>query len=716
MMRGSAAKGVTDFKPSERTQTAAAKKMARKAKTAAAPPSLSGNAKALASALDPFGCVSITDNEGRIIHVNDAFVRISRYAREALLGQNHSILSSGHHSRAFWNAAYEVLNRGETWHSRIQNRAKDGTLYWVDATIRPLKGRSGRVTGFVSLQVEASAPVETHIARPNNDVLLQAVAESFPGGLTIFDRDLHMVLINERQKQLLEYPDALFKRGLPTLEDLYHFNAERGEYGPGETEKQIRSRFDLTTKGESQVFERRRPNGTCLEVRSTPLTDGGFIVAHFDITERKRDQETIGRLEHQDALTGLPNRTLFQERVRSALAQAKGGWALAIHCLDLDRFKSINDTLGHHVGDALLFAVGERLKSEVRDTDTVARISGDEFAIIQMAPQSIEEVESLAKRILSAFAEPFELGDNTLTVGTSIGIAVGPSDGNDAEKLLTNADMALYRTKSVRRGSFGFFEHSMHERLQKRHQIIMGLHEAIANSKFELHYQPIVNVKTRRIVGCEALIRWSHPVRGIIPASEFIPIAEECGLIGQIGDWVLKRACAEASLWPDDIWVAVNISPAQFREPDLVEKVTNAAKNIPLSRVILEITETLLMKDRDAASATLETLRKMGVRFSIDDFGTGFSSLSYLQDFPFDKIKIDRSFVSAVANIKRSATLRRSIIQLGYNLGMTSVAEGVETEQQLERLRAEGCVEAQGFLFSRAVPAAKLRTLFANPL
>jgi EAL domain-containing protein (putative c-di-GMP-specific phosphodiesterase class I) len=244
----------------------------------------------------------------------------------------------------------------------------------------------------------------------------------------------------------------------------------------------------------------------------------------------------------------------------------------------------------------------------------------------------------------------------------------------------------------------------------------MGLREAIAKSKFELHYQPIVNVKTRKVVGCEALIQWSHPQRGLIPASDFIPIAEECGLIGQIGDWVLKTACREASQWPDDIWVAVNISAAQFRGQDLIGKVTDAANDLSLSRLILEMTETLLMRDREVAAIMLERLRKIGVRFAIDDFGTGFSSLSYLQSFPFDKIKIDRSFVSATANIKRSATLRRSIIQLGYNLDMTSVAEGVETEQQLDMLRAEGCVEAQGFLFSRAVPAAKLRTLFSRAL
>ncbi len=478
----------------------------------------------------------------------------------------------------------------------------------------------------------------------------------------------------------------------------------------------MRSRLELARKGETHIFERQRPNGTYLEIRGTPLPGGGFVTAHLDITERKRDQETIGRLAHQDILTGLPNRALFQERIRAGLAHVQNGSALALHCLDLDRFKAVNDTLGHPVGDALLKGVADRLRAELRPSDTVARLGGDEFAIIQTAPKSIEEIESLAKRVIAAFSEPFVLGENTVSIGTSIGIAVAPSDGNDAEQLMMNADMALYRTKSVGRGTFGFFEHSMHERLQNRHQIVMGLREAIANSKFELHYQPIVNVKTRKIVGCEALIRWSHPVRGLIPASEFIPIAEECGLIGQIGDWVLKTACAEASLWPDNIWVAVNISPAQFRGQDLVDKVTGASKGLPLSRLILEITETLLMKDRDVASETLERLRKMGVRFAIDDFGTGFSSLSYLQSFPFDKIKIDRSFVSAVANVKRSATLRHSIIQLGYNLGMTSVAEGVETEQQLDRLRAEGCVEAQGFLFSRAVPAAKLRTLFSKPL
>jgi diguanylate cyclase (GGDEF)-like protein/PAS domain S-box-containing protein len=669
-----------------------------------------------ASALDQLGIVSVTDAKGSILHVNDEFVRLSKYSREELLGQTHAILSSGHHSNEFWATAYQTLAKGRPWRSPVKNRAKDGSFYWVDALIVPLKGKNRRTKGYLSIQIDITNAVTLHIELQERTALLQGIVESFPGGIAVFDKDQRLILCNKKQKQLMDYPDELFANGPLTREQLYRFNANRGEYGPGDVEEQVRTRLERALKGEPHTYERQRPNGTYVEVRGTPLGDGGFVTTYLDITDRKRDQETIGRLAHHDVLTGLPNRALFQERIRLGLARVKRGDTFALHCLDLDRFKSVNDTLGHPAGDALLKVVAQRLKNTVRDTDTVARLGGDEFAVIQVAPKTIEEVEQVARRIIAELSEPFVLGENTVSIGASIGIAIAPSDGSDAEQLMMNADMALYRTKSAGRGTFGFFEQTMHERLQTRHQIAMGLREAIANSKFELHYQPIVNVKSRKIVGCEALIRWSHPERGLIPASEFIPIAEECGLIGQIGDWVLKTACAEAKQWPDDIWVAVNVSAAQFRGQDLTDKVTDVANGFPLSRLILEITETLLMKDREVATVTLDRLRKMGVRFAIDDFGTGFSSLSYLQSFPFDKIKIDRSFVSAIANHKRSTTLRRSIIQLGYNLGMTSVAEGVETEQQLELLRAEGCVEAQGFLFSRAVPAAKLRTLFANPL
>jgi diguanylate cyclase (GGDEF)-like protein len=452
------------------------------------------------------------------------------------------------------------------------------------------------------------------------------------------------------------------------------------------------------------------------EVRGTPFRDGDYVTTQLRIGDRKRAQETIGRLAHHGGLTGVPSRALFHDRLRFALARVNRGDTLALHRLSLDRFQPANCTVGHPFGDALLKAVAEKLSGILRDTDSVAWLGGDEFALIQVAPKMLEEVERLAKRVIAELSESFVLGEETISIGTSIGIAMAPRDGIAVEHLMKNADVALYSTKSLGRGTFGFFEQTMHERLQRRHQVTMGLREAIAQSKLELHYQPVVDVKTRKAVGCEALIRWSHPELGPIPPSEFILIAGEDGLIGQIEDWTLRTACAEAKHWPDDIWIAVNISASQFRGQDLIDKVTNASNGLPLSRLIIEITETLLMKDREVAIVTLDRLHKMGVRFAIDDFGTGYNSLSYLQSFLFDKIKVDRSFVSPLGNHKRSATLRRSIIQLGYNLGMTSVAEGVETEQQLEQLRAEGCIEAQGFLFSRAVPAAKVRTLFANPL
>lgn len=673
------------------------------------------SARALATALDGLGIVSIADPDGRILHVNGAFVRISQRSPEELIGQNHSCLSAGHHGQAIWGEILASLRQHKAWRGHIENSAKDGSSYSVDSTILPLVGLDQKLNGFLSFQREITKSEADIASLQARSALLDTIIQGFPGGLTVFDRDLGIVLMNEKQRELLEYPGDLFRNGLPSLEDLYRFDSERGDTAPEDAEQQIRSRLTSAQNGSAPIFERRRPGGNFIEIRGNPLPTGSFVSAHLNIADRKREPDASGR-ERLDPLTGLPNRLQLKERIQSALANAKGETALALHCLDVDRFASINDTLGQTLGDTLLVAIADRLKADLRDSDMLIRLGGDEFAILQIAPRSIEEIAALAKRVIAAFSDAFIVGDHTVSIGCTIGIAIGPSDGSDADQLLANADMALYRAKSVGRGTYGFFEHSMHQRLQKRHQIIMGLHAALANSKFELHYQPIVNVKTRRIVGCEALIRWSHPIRGLIPASEFIPIAEECGLIGQISDWVLKRACAEASLWPDDIWVAVNISPAQFHDKDLVEKITSAAKNISLSRLILEVTESLLMKDSEATSATLDQLRKLGIRFSIDDFGTGFSSLSYLQSFPFDKIKIDKSFVSAVANVKRSATLRRSIIQLGYNLGMTSVAEGVETEEQLDRLRAEGCVEAQGFLFSRAVPAAKLRTLFPNPL
>ena len=667
-------------------------------------------------ALNALGGVSYADASGRITDANGEFLRMSKYTREELIGQNHAILNSGHHPKAFWIEAYLAFANCRQWRAQIKNRAKDGTFYWVDTLVVPITDTTGALTGYLSFQIDITDTVTAHIELQEHTRLLQSVVECFPGGIAIYDKEDRLVICNETQKRLLDYPQELFAEGPPTLEQLLRFNAARGEYGPGNIEDHVRRRLTLAQRREAHNFERRRPDGTYVEVRGTPLSDGGFVTTYLDITDRKRDQATIGRLAHHDALTGLPNRALFLDRIKQGLARVRRGELLALHFLDLDRFKSVNDTLGHPTGDALLKAVAQRLRNSIRETDTVARLGGDEFAVIQIAPKDFEEVEQLARKIIHALRRPFQIGESTIAIGTSIGIAVAPTDGVEAEELMKNADMALYRTKSDGRGHFGFFEKLIQERLQARHSLASDLRDALTDGAFELHYQPIVNVQSRRVVGCEALIRWPHPTRGMVPASDFIPIAEECGLIGEIGDWVLKRACKEALAWPSDIWVAVNISAAQFRCRDLFETVQDALRGLAPNRLILEITETLLMKDRDSASTMLEQLRSIGIRFAIDDFGTGFSSLSYLQSFPFDKIKIDRSFVSQTADQQRSSTLRRSIIQLGHNLSMTSVAEGVETEHQLELLKAEGCLEAQGFLFSRALPGSKIIEFFDKPL
>lgn len=667
---------------------------------------------AYVAALNQLGIVSVTDAKGTIIHANDEFVRISGYERSELVGQNHRLLKSGQHAQDFYRNIYRTIASGKMWRGILKNQAKDARAYWVDALIVPLKDDNSRIAGYLSVQIDVTDAVGLHIECRERTSLLQSVLESFPGGISVFDKDMRMVLCNEKQKQLLEYPAELFAAGLPSFEDIVRFNASRGEYGPGDIETQIASRIELARQEKVHVYERQRPNGTHLEVRGIPLRDGGFVITYLDISERKHQQEAIHRFAHQDPLTGLPNRLVFQDRIRQGLARVRRGESLALLCLDLDRFKSVNDTLGHSIGDELLKAVAKRLTNCIRETDTVARLGGDEFAIIQSSPKCASDIAVLAKRIIAALSEPFKIRESIVNISASIGIAMAPSDGTDLEHLMQNADLALYRVKSMGRGAYGFFEAALQSQLSERNRIAFGLREALEDGHFELYYQPIVSVATRRIVGCESLIRWIHPTKGIIPASEFIPVAEEAGLIGRIGDWVLKTACQQAAQWPDDIWVSINISTAQLREHDFVDKVRSALGALAPSRIVLEITESMLLHDKTAAQTIIQRLRDVGVRFALDDFGTGFSSLSYLQIFYFDKIKIDRSFVSTAADIKRSAALRKTIFQLGRDLGMSTVAEGVETEEQFDCLKAEGCDEAQGYMFSKAIPASEISKMF----
>ena len=444
---------------------------------------------------------------------------------------------------------------------------------------------------------------------------------------------------------------------------------------------------------------------------------GNEVYAIRDLTERHRNEAKIIHMAHHDALTDLPNRVLLAERLHQALTHAGNEGAVAVLCLDLDRFKEVNDALGHTVGDTLLKAVAGRLRSCVRDTDTIARMGGDEFVILQGAAAQPFDATSLATRIVEALSAPFVVQEHQIVVGASVGIALSPHDGTEPEQLLKNADIALSRAKSEGRGTYRFFEKGMDVRMQARRTLEMDLRKALVQGEFELHYQPIHDLRRNALCGLEALLRWKHPQRGMVSPAEIIPLAEEMGFIVPVGEWVLREACAEAAKWPDHLKIAVNLSPKQFKCRNLVQTVVNAVVAAGLSpgRLELEITETVLLHD---SAATLETLRKLqnfGIRIALDDFGTGYSSLSYLRSFPFNKIKIDRSFINGLSDGSSEAlAIVRAMTQMGLSLGMSTTAEGVETAEQRDIVRAEGCTEAQGYLYSRPKSAHDIATMIAT--
>jgi diguanylate cyclase (GGDEF)-like protein len=419
-------------------------------------------------------------------------------------------------------------------------------------------------------------------------------------------------------------------------------------------------------------------------------------------------------LAHYDALTDLPNRALFHDRLERELARIVPGQQVAVLYIDIDEFKSVNDSLGHLIGDELLKSVAVSLSRCVSGTDFVARLGGDEFAIVQTAVKTPTDVTDLVTRIFETIRLPYECLGHQVTTDASIGIAMAPQHGVDLDQIMKNADLAMYAAKAAGRRTWRFFEPNMDARVKARRMLEMDLRQALIDGAFEVYYQPCVSLHDNRITGCEALLRWRHPERGMISPAEFIPLAEETGLINQIGEWVLTTACAEATTWPDAIKLAVNVSPVQFRSGTLALKVVAAlaASGLAASRLELEITEAVLIRDDDAALAILHQLRAIGVRIALDDFGTGYSSLSYLQRFPFDKIKIDRCFVKDIAGPDGSSCIVQAVVNIAAARHMTTIAEGVETQQQMELLRGLGCTEMQGYLFSAAEPAADIRRLF----
>jgi diguanylate cyclase (GGDEF)-like protein len=535
---------------------------------------------------------------------------------------------------------------------------------------------------------------------------------NMPHGLCMFAADGRLAVMNRRFSEMMNLSDDLVERGAGAADMVMDcvsagsISAASGKMIVLEIENpQAR---DIITTDPDAARDRS------LSWTFQPMAGGGAVVLLEDITERRNAEARITHLARYDELTALPNRVNFRDEIERLLAVPHDAEQLsALLFIDLDQFKQINDTLGHPCGDQLLCAVADRLRAMLRPEDFVARFGGDEFVVFQQNIKSNEEAAGLARRIVDHLSERYKIDNHLVEIGASVGIAMTSPAGVSADTLLKNADMALYRAKADGRGTFCFFRDEMAQTVEARRILELDLRKALANEEFELFYQPLVNLKSGRIATCEALLRWNHPVRGTVSPVDIIPVAEEMGLIVDLGRWILRKACMECMKWPEGVSVAVNFSPQQFHQRDVLSEVRYALEvsGLPAHRLEIEITESSLLRNTQLTHDVLSQLRTIGVRISLDDFGTGYSSLSYLHNFPLQKVKIDRSFLEGIDS-DRPLTLLRGVARLSADLGMSVVVEGIETNEQLELISADGTVtEAQGYLFSRPVPAVRVRQL-----
>ena len=542
------------------------------------------------------------------------------------------------------------------------------------------------------------------------NVLFDTALKNMAHGLCMFDRDQRLVVCNPRYGEMYGLPPAVTKPGT-TLRAILQARVEMG-FCPHESEHYVEERLEQVAKSQPYYAINELRDGRIFAISHQPMRNGGWVSIHQDVTAQKRAETQIAYLARHDVLTDLSNRAVLRERMLESLARLRrGGKAFNLFMLDLDIFKSVNDSLGHPVGDELLKVVARRLVACLRETDTVARLGGDEFAILATVEgDQRKAATTTAERLLEAVSAPYAFDDHRVDISTSIGIALAPEHGTDVDQLVKSADLALYKAKVGGRNTYRVFEVAMGADADARRALEIDLRNALAGGQFELHYHPIVDIGSNEIANVEALIRWHHPQRGSIAPADFIPLAEESGLINPIGEWVLRRACADAAGWPPQCKVAANLSPVQFRRGNLVATISSILTETGLApeRLMLEITESVLMQGNSENFETLHQLRKLGIAIVLDDFGTGYSSLSYLRLFPFDQIKIDRSFVSELSSNADCAAIVSAVASLGRSLHVDTVAEGVETEDQLMLARAAGCTHAQGFLFGRPCKASEL--------
>ena len=632
-----------------------------------------------------------------------------------------------------FNLGFKVLSKPDEYiRARTGNAVVPGTTVHqytdgriISYTVYPLPDGGAMATHediTAREQIRARLKKQYELGKQQEEALrirnlqFDSAINNMSHGLCFFDPAHRLIVCNDRYVEMYDLPRDRIGPGI-SLAEIVDMRFEAGSFPAMSKEEYLHWRAKVAVSAEptDSVIELR--NGRTFKIRHRPMPDGGWVATHEDITEQRQSEVKIEYMAHHDSLTDLANRVLLNERLEQALGhRIHREEIVAVHHLDLDQFKAVNDTFGHLAGDKLLKIVAGRLRGLVRDTDTIARMGGDEFVIVQGPIRDPAEATSLAQRIIALISEPYDLDGHQAVIGASIGIAVGPGDGLRPDKLLRNADLALYRAKGDGRGTFRFFEPAMDQQMQARRIMEQDLRKALAAGEFELYYQPVVNLASNEISGFEALIRWNHPEKGMVAPATFIPLAEEIGFIVAIGEWVIRQACSTAAKWPGDLHVAVNISAVQFRSPGLMQVIVGAlaASGLHPTRLEIEITETVLLQNKETTLELLHQLRALGVRIAMDDFGTGYSSLTYLQCFPFDKIKIDRSFVKDITENTGSLNIVRAVAALANGMGMTATAEGVETSEQLDKITSEGCTEMQGYLFSKPLPATEIERLFLS--
>lgn len=565
-------------------------------------------------------------------------------------------------------------------------------------------------TQAADLAQAAEALRESERREAENADTLQKTLENIDQGLLMVDADHRVAVYNQRVLEMLDLPSELLVEH-PRFAELLAYQSQKDEF-PGADQQVVSSVKHGGLIDRPHVFERTRPNGRVIEVRSLPLDGGGLVRTYSDITDRKAADARIRFIAHHDSLTQLANRSVLQDHLdRAVAACAANGKGLALLYIDLDRFKPINDTYGHAIGDQLLVEVARRMRGMVREEDLVARMGGDEFAVVQTAVGQPSAATALAERLIARMSAPFLFNGMRLTIGASIGIGIYPASGTDAAELCRNADIALYRAKDSGRNTYRLFDAPTDLLQQARFRMEQDLRDAVGLQSFHLMYQPVTDVETDTVVGFEALLRWTHPTRGAVEPEEFVSLAELNGLIVPLGHWVMETACAEAAEWPAGLRIAINLSPLQFRQDNLMDEIVGVLRRTGLApnRLELEVTEGVLLEDSGPVLQTMCALQALGVSITLDDFGTGYASLSYLRRFPFDKIKIDRSFICNLQEDTQSRAIVEAVLLLSRRLGLDVVAEGVETQAQLDTLRELRCPLVQGFLKGRPMLAEAAR-------